>query len=455
MKKLLIVDDEKRVREGIRLALMGEPYELAETDNLESAYKAAASGACDLMILDVHFKEGQTCHTLLERLQLESIQLPILILSGAANAKEAADAIRLGAYDYLEKPVEAERLRISLQNMQEASAMRATAIGITVNRNNRSDLVGVSTALDKIRSLIQQYAGKDVKILITGETGTGKEVVAHAVWRQSGRNRKPFIIVNSAAIPESLVESELFGHKKGAFTGATSDQMGKIEMADGGTLFLDEIAELSPMAQSKLLRFLETGEIQVLGSNRIKHCDVRLIAATSRDLAAEIKAGRFREDLFFRLNVAPIVIPPLRERSDDVIPIFDFFVKGFCQRYGENVRTLDHDAAKPLQRHRWPGNVRELRNVAERAVLISQNNISAAMIQDILGPTKQEDEGSSFTTPLTEVIPIKEFRRRSEAQYLNFVLQSVKGSVSQAAILLEVDRSHLHQKLKELGVVKP
>ncbi len=449
---LLVVDDEKRVRESVRLSLSGEPYEIAEAETTEEAHRYILANQPDIILLDVHFQPGKTSLPLLEKLKNDGNQIPIVMLSGAASTKEATDAIKLGAYDFLEKPVTSERLRVTLLNAIHASKLKAREIATRVDLNIRMDIIGESKGIRAVKELIGQYGRRDAKVLITGETGTGKELVAHGIWRNSPRCHRPFIVVNSAAIPDTLIESELFGHKKGAFTGATANQVGKIEMADGGTLFLDEIGELSPMAQSKLLRFLETGEIQVLGSNKIKHCDVRLIAATSRNLQNEIKAGRFREDLYFRLNVALVEVPALRNRKEDILPIFNHFMDSVCQRYGEPVRSLDEGARSALLSYFWPGNVRELRNVAERAVLLTQSNISGHIIESILGKAHVEQGSNDLPKTLDEAISLKDFRRKMETNYIAHILSLSGNSVTKAASVLGLDRSHLHQKIKDLGI---
>lgn len=449
---LLIVDDERRVRESVKLSLSGESFEIIEAESPEEAYQVIQSGRPDIVLLDIHFHGAATSLPLLERLQREGHQTPVVVLSGAASAKEATEAVKLGAYDFLEKPVGSERLRVTLHNTLKAAALKAKDLAATVDRNVRVDIIGESPGIKRVKELMSQFGRRDAKVLITGETGTGKELVAHGIWRNSSRYAQPFVLVNSAAIPDTLIESELFGHKKGAFTGATANQMGKIEMADGGTLFLDEIGELSPMAQSKLLRFLETGEIQVLGSNKIKHCDVRLIAATSRDLQAAIKAGRFREDLYFRLNVARIEIPPLRHRAEDILPIFTYFTASICARYGEPQRTLEMDAQALIMRYGWPGNVRELRNAAERAVLLSTSVITKSILHEVLGQIPTQESPLHLPSSLEEVQSLKEYRKQMEGAYIAHVLKLAEGSVTKAAQLLELDRSHLHQKIKDLGL---
>lgn len=250
MIRLLIVDDEKAIRDAVKLALMGDGYHFLEADNLNDAYRQITTQQPDIMILDVHFPDNETCHILLKRLTQENIKMPIIILSGAASTNEAIDAIRLGAFDFVQKPVSAEKIEVSILRAMEAFKMKASLASMMGNHNTKYSLIGKSSALARVQNQIIQFAQKNVKVLITGETGTGKEVVAHQIWQNSERSDRPFVVVNSAAIPETLIESELFGHVKGAFTGAIANQMGKIEMADGGTLFLDEIAELSEQAQS-------------------------------------------------------------------------------------------------------------------------------------------------------------------------------------------------------------
>lgn len=455
MASILIVDDEKRVRDGIKLSLSGLAHELHEAESLEECHAMIGRLNPDLILLDVHFKGGATCIPFLERLQSEKVQIPLLVLSGAASAKEAAEAMKLGAYDFLEKPISADRLRVSVQNALNASKLKAKTEAATTDKNVRTDIIGESPSIQKVKDLINQFGRRDAKVLITGDTGTGKELVAHGIWRASTRAAKPFILINAAAIPETLIESELFGHQKGAFTGAVSNQLGKLEMADGGTVFLDEIGELSLMAQSKLLRFLETGEIQVLGSNKIKICDVRLIAATSRDLPAEIRAGRFREDLYFRLNVARIEIAALRERREDILPIFTHFVSSVCLRYNEPIRLVEESAKSALLNYPWPGNVRELRNVAERSVLLSRDAIDRKLILDIVGNHKPAASEADVDLPksVDEVMHLKDYRKKAESRYVAHVLKLADGSVTKAAQILGVDRSHLHQKLKDFGLV--
>ncbi len=458
MIRLLIIDDEKAIRDAIRISLMGEEYQFLEADNLEEGYQLITRQQPDVVILDVHFPNMQTCHSLLKRLQEEKIELPIIILSGAASANEAVDAIRLGAFDFVQKPVSAEKLEVSIIRALESSKMKDSLNTITHTNNSSHDLIGDSNAIKGVKSQINQFAQKDIKVLITGETGTGKEVIAHHIWRQSKRANEPFIIVNSAAIPETLIESELFGHTKGAFTGASSNQIGKIEMADGGTLFLDEIGELSEQAQSKLLRFLENGEVQRVGSKKVQTCDVRLIAATSRDPEQEVENGRLRKDLFFRLNVGRIVLPPLRERGEDVILIMNHFICSLCSKHNEPIKKITQEARTKLTSYNWPGNIRELRNIAERIVLLPEKEISEESIKSLLPHSNPLPSGNTnewLPESIDEVISLKDLKKQVERTYIISVLKLTDGSVSKAAKVLGLARGYLYQKITELEISLP
>lgn len=464
-KKILLADDDLTIKQTVKLALLGENYEIIDTETLTDTRSKILNESPDLVFLDMHFKGEGNCLDLLRFLAKEGISIPIIILSGAASAKESAEAIKLGATDYLEKPITGERLLTSIEHTLEYARLKRMVDRFSrENDHGFIDFIGNSIAINKVKQQIQQYASKDIKVLITAETGAGKELVAQAIWKQSNRNSKPYIIVNAAAIPDTLVESELFGHKKGSFTGAVSDQIGKIEMATGGTLFLDEIGDLSASAQTKLLRFLETGEIQVVGSQRTKTVDVRLIAATSRNLEEEIQKGRFRNDLFYRLNVARIVIPPLRERGEDISLLFTHFIRMFERRFGEEPREIDHDVFSALSTYSWPGNVRELKNIAERVVLITTKRILKEHVRDLIPISETDLQNSSSISvesfikileKVDDLISLKEFKHLVEKAYINRAIRITDGSVTKAAKMLEIDRSYLHQKISSLGETKP
>lgn len=443
MMKILIADDDGAIRESIKLILTDQPYEIVECGELEKIQKRVIEDGPDVILLDVHFKE-KTSLDLMRKLTLEGLTIPVIVLSGAASAAEAAEAIKLGAYDFIEKPLSAERLRLTIERCLENANLKQKLQGVTVQGVRAPEILGRSSDTEKLRRSIEQYAGKDVRVLITGETGTGKEVVAQNLWRSSARASRPFLVVNSAAIPDTLLESELFGHRKGSFTGAIADQVGKIEMADRGTLFLDEIGDLSINAQTKLLRFLEAGEIQKVGSNQTKTVDVRLIAATSRDLEKEMERGAFRSDLYYRLNVVRISLSPLRNRKEDLLPLFTEFIAYYCLKFKEGAKTIAPEVAGALESHHWPGNVRELRNVAERVVLSAGERILQEHVQAILGPSSPRKIQKADSE---EFVSLKEFKRRTEKEYIESVLAFTQGSVTKAAQLLQIDRTYLHQKM--------
>lgn len=451
--KILIADDDAAIRKSLILTLMNEDYELLEADNLETVYQKIVTEQPDLLLLDVHFKEA-TSLSLMKRLVSEQIQIPTVILSGAATAAEAAEAVKYGAYDYIEKPISAERLKLTLSRCLENYSLKKYIQGMAIQSNKSIPVIGKSEAIVKIRGQIDQYAKKNIKILITGETGSGKEVVAHAIWQASERSDRPYIIVNSAAVPETLVESELFGHKKGSFTGAVADQVGKIELADHGTLFLDEVGDLSLAAQTKLLRFLETGEIQKVGSNQIRKVDVRLIAATSRDLEDEMEKGRFRADLYYRLNVVRIEVPPLRERPEDISELFVHFLKSFSQKFGEAEKLISSEVLEMIESYPWPGNVREVRNIAERIAVLPGKYVMKEHLTSWIGNKSVRGKGAVVDSPILEALSLKEFKNQSEKKYIESVLEKSSGCITEAARMLKIDRTYLHQKMTHHSISK-
>ncbi|HYX31825.1 MAG TPA: sigma-54 dependent transcriptional regulator [Oligoflexus sp.] len=466
MYNVLIADDDVAVRQAIRLCLMGDEFVIQDVGTLEEAHASIQREVPDLFLLDVHFSQGKTCLALLEKLKNEGIELPIIVLSGEASAAEAAQSIRLGAYDFIEKPLTHERLRLTIKNCLKFSSINRFFRDMTSARSSYG-LVGDSEQLRDLRKAIEKIGSKDVKVLITGETGVGKEVVAQSLWQASTRQAKPFIVVNAAAIPENLVESELFGHRKGAFTGALRDQAGKIEMADGGTLFIDEIGDLPQNAQTKLLRFLETGEVQKVGAPQIRHADVRIIAATSKDIEREVVNGQFRKDLYFRINVARIHIPPLRERKSDIFLLFKHFINGFSKKTGVSLPTIDLDVEQLLISYSWPGNVRELRNLAETILIDDPSRIAKAEASRILKSyalvhadepdnmdARAEEPPQGLIIPIEGRLSLKKFRSIGEKIYIEKVLQETQGSIKDAAHWLEIDRSYLHQKMQQLGITK-
>lgn len=472
MPLLLLADDEQAIRDAIKLSLMGTEFIIKEANSLDEIESRLKSYKVDVMLIDVHFG-NETSIQLLKNLGEQDRLPPTIVLSGAASAKEAADAISYGAYDFLEKPVSSDRLRTTLKRCIEAKNL-ATKVKSLEKPTSSSggQLIGESTAIKSLKSKIDQFAHTDVKVLITGETGTGKEVVAHSLWKNSKYAGKPFICVNSAAIPDELLESELFGHQKGAFTGANSDHTGKIELADGGTLFLDEVGDLSARAQTKLLRFLESDEIQPLGASDTKKVSVRLICATSKDIEEEVKKGHFREDLYYRINVARIEIPPLRERGSDVTLLAKHFMQKLTLKYEVSQKHMSAEALELMKDYSWPGNIRQLKNTCERLILNAEGEITEKDLREIFAgvPTLNsvKSSGNLTTSPnppkgsldeITELIygqvkPLKEFKKKIESLYIKKVILDCEGSVSKAARALELDRTYLHQKIKQLGLKK-
>lgn len=483
--RVLVVDDDIAIQSAIKLALKSEAMQLQFASSpKEALQKIEADTMPDLLLLDLHFPQSSGLD-LLRSLNQKNIQIPCLLISGAATAKEAVEGIKLGAFDYIEKPLSAERLRLSIERCLKHHHQWLVLNSLTRQTHGPHSLIGFSTSIQEVKNLIARYAASDVRVLITGETGTGKEVVAQSIVHNSLRAGKTFLVINAAAIPESLLESELFGHRRGSFTGAIADRIGKIEMAHEGTLFLDEIGDLSLSAQAKLLRFLETGEIQRVGDLSIRKVDVRVIAATSRNLEKMMATGEFRSDLYYRLNVARIPLSPLRERTMDIVPLFKYFVSHFQERLARSPQSsfsLSMETIQLIEKYSWPGNIRELRSFAERCcfegkrfldqkevriLLHAQGKDTPISLLDdasiILSKTTAPDQNHNpspfqnlhqdqkFPSALSadKILPLKAFKHRMEKEYIEKVLAVFDGNISRAAAKLEMDRSHLHQKISQ------
>jgi len=383
----------------------------------------------------------------LRRIRQVSPDLPVLMMSGQGTIRAAVDALKLGAFDFLEKPIEQGRLEAALAATLERAQLRRQVGVLRAQLEERYRMVGNSRALEQVRDLIGRAAPTMVGVLITGETGVGKELVARAIHFQSLRSAEPFVALNCAAIPKELIESELFGHERGAFTGADAARKGKLQEADKGTLFLDEVADMSLAAQAKLLRFLEHSEVQRLGSNESILLDVRVMAATNKDLAACIKGGCFREDLFHRLNVVPIRVPPLRERLDDLDPLVSFFLERFCRQHNR-VLSLAPECTAVLRGHTWPGNVRELRNLIERAVVLARTNpVESDELRSFLGQALEPAPASGCSAGT-----LKAALDRTEREMVEQALAASNGNVSAAARILGVERASLYRVMKRHGI---
>ena len=446
-KKILAVDDDQTFLNSLEKVLKSLGYSV-ETENASTnvAERVKANGI-DVILLDVKMP-GLNGIELLEKINKFDPSLPIIIISGQSTIDIAVEAMKLGAFDFVEKPIDKKRIETVLRNAFNFRRLSKENAFLTDEIASNFEMVGESSAIKSIFNTINSVAKTNAKILITGETGTGKELVARAIHMHSNRSDEPYIKVNCAAIPTELLESELFGHKKGSFTGATQDKVGKFKTADGGTLFLDEIGDMSLNLQAKILRVLEEGEIEVIGENITKKIDVRIIAATNRILEDEINNGNFREDLFHRLNVININIPPLRERRDDIRPLFYHFLNHFNTDYNKKIMGLNERALAILTKFEWHGNVRELRNFVEKLVIYSQSDFLEVL--DVLKLLEERHEENFENNQ----IELKEAKLKFEKEFITNALLLHDGKILQTAESLGIDRSHLFKKMKALGIDK-
>ena len=449
--RILLVDDEANIRRMLGALLQAEGFETAEAANGNAAIAALQSAAPDAVLLDLMMPGGPDGISTLEQLKRRAPDLPVVMMSGKANLTDAVRATKLGAFQFLEKPLTPEGVLAALRAALELSRTRAENRRLHEALGHSDPLIGDSQALREVRARIALIAPTEARVLITGESGTGKELVASAIHRQSARAARPFVCVNSAAIPKDLVESEMFGHERGAFTGAGERRLGRFELADGGTLFLDEVGDLGAEAQAKLLRVLETGVIERLGGEKPITVDVRVIAATNKGLAKAAQEGRFREDLLFRLDVLPIHIPPLRERTDDIAPLVQHFVARQEARLGRPVR-YDAGAIPLLMGYSWPGNVRELANIVERlAILAGADVISADDVARVLpNSAGAPAEGGTWTD-----VALADALDRYERTLIARALSAAHGNVADAARKLATDRANLYRRMRRLGLEPP
>ncbi|HEY6147034.1 MAG TPA: sigma-54 dependent transcriptional regulator [Thermoanaerobaculia bacterium] len=443
-RRILVIDDEPAVRETLSEILSDEGYTVTSVSTGEEGLARVLEDRFDLVFLDVWLKDRDGL-SILESASDRLARLPVIMISGHANVETAVRAVRLGAYDFLEKPLSLERVLLTAQKAIERRDLLAQVESFRGRNEAEAPLLGDSAPMRRLKEEIAQVARTDARVLITGENGTGKELVAHAIHRLSGRGDAPLVEVNCAAIPEELIESELFGHEKGSFTGASEDRRGKFEEADGATLFLDEVADMSPKTQAKVLRALQEGRFTRVGGTRAISSDARVLSATNKDLPAEIRRGTFREDLYFRLAVVPIEVPPLRDRAEDIPMLAAHFLGEASARFGRRPKALSPAALDALAAHRWPGNVRELKNVIERVVILSSG--------DEIGPDDFHfpREGESADGPRPDA-PLREARDDFERRYILAALKRYRGNVSRAAEALDLERSNLYRKLKSYGI---
>src|SRR6266702_691480 len=449
---LLVVDDEKNIRRTLRMVLETEGYAVSEAETAEEALKLLEAEPVDLGLFDVRLP-GMDGLTLLSRARELWRDLPVIVISGHAETPDVVEAMRRGALDFFSKPVDRERVLVSVRNALQRRSLEERVKDLSTRERRFGDeMLGESPALRKLRDDIAKVAPTNGRVLVLGESGTGKELIAQEIHRQSKRAAGPFVKVNCAALPSELIESELFGHEKGSFSGAGARRRGQFEVAHGGTLFLDEIGDMSLSAQAKVLRALQTGEVTRVGSERAFTVDVRVVAATNKDLEAEVREGTFREDLFFRLNVVPLRAPPLRERLEDVPLLAERFLQLALRENGMRPKPVDPAVYERLARQRWPGNVRELRNVCERMVIMSGERITADDVPEAASARRAPPPEGSADLSRYGAVPLRELRDLVERDYILKKLEEHEWNITQAAQALGVERTNLHKKIKQRGL---
>lgn len=447
---ILIVDDEVGICETLSDILEDEGYKTFTTQDAETALDIVEKEDIDIVMLDVWLPKMDGIEAL-QKIKEKDSDISIIMISGHSNIETAVKAVKLGAFDFLEKPLSQDRVIISVEKALEFKKLKKENIKLRSSIQKRFEIVGSSSVMKKIKDQIQLVAKGDSRVLILGESGTGKELVARMIHALSSRAEAPFVEVNCAAIPQELIESELFGHEKGAFTGAIEKKIGKFEIANGGTLFLDEIGDMSLLTQAKLLRVIETQKFQRVGGTRDITVDVRIISATNKDLPEEIKKGNFRQDLYWRLNVVPIYIPPLRERKEDIPELVNYFVEEFHRDKGWRKKKFQPDAIKILQQYDWPGNVRELKNAIERIMIMcTEEFITAKEIQEIGIIRQSQNEFSYFSIPT-----LKEAKDAFERDFILKKLRENNWNMTKTAEVLGIERSNLYKKIKALGITLP
>ncbi len=451
MKSILIVDDETSIRQSLEGILEDEGFQTAFSATGEEALHKIQEEDPDLVLLDIWMPGIDGLETL-KRIKLLRPNQLVIMMSGHGSIETAVKATRLGAYDFIEKPLSLEKVLLSIQNAMQVGQLVAENRALKEKINRDYEMIGESSAISKLKEQIEIAAPSSGWALITGENGTGKELVARAIHLKSTRSSKPFVEVNCAAIPEELIESELFGHEKGSFTGATAARKGKFDQASGGTLFLDEIGDMSLKTQAKILRILQEHKFERVGGNKTIEVDVRVIAATNKDLEEEIETGNFREDLYFRLNVLPFTVPPLRERKDDIPRLVKHFLQYFCSKESREIKSIEKQALEALISYNWPGNVRELKNLIERLVImtpeqiIRQTDLPHAIIKGI---SNKPASGEKLGTMPDSYRDAKEM---FEKQFLLQKLKKNNWNISRTAEEIGLERSNLHRKIKSYGI---
>ena len=449
MKSILVIDDEREICESIKMILEYEDYLVDYTSDSGKGLLKLESGNYYALLLDIQMP-GKNGFEVLSWLNEKGVDLKVIMISAHASVENAVKSTKLGAFDFLEKPIDRDKLLISVRNAVEQSALSKENKKLKNEISGSEKIIGSSAAIKTIQETISRVAKTDARILITGENGTGKELVAQEIHRQSGRSKIDLVEVNCAAIHHELIESELFGHEKGSFTGAVKQHTGKFEQANGGNLFLDEIGDMSLQAQAKVLRAIEEGKIERVGGNSKIEVDVRIISATNKDLQEEITKGSFREDLFHRLNVIPIHVPPLRERREDIPLLVEHFTKLVCDKNRFAIKHYTDSAIKAFQSLPWKGNVRELRNVVERIVImIPKTEINE---KDVAALTQISSADADDLLNISN--SFQEFKEKAEKAFILKQLNANGWNISKTADILGIQRSHLYNKLKKYEIEK-
>ena len=471
--RILVIDDEGAIRDSLRMILEYEDYQFVGAASGQEGLAIAQRERPDLVLLDIKMP-GMDGMEVLRKLHALDETLPVVMISGHGTTATAVDAIRSGATDFLDKPLSSERVIVTLRNALTQSELRTENRELRLAMESKYEIVGASPALRQVLDAVKRAAPTNATVMLLGESGVGKELVARTIHRNSPRNGQRFVQVNCAAIPEELIESELFGHEKGSFTGATEKQIGKFEQADRGTIFLDEVGDMSPKTQAKVLRVLQEQEVERLGSARTTKVDVRVISATNKNLDEAIQRGEFREDLFFRLNVIPITVPPLRERREDIPALIQHFAKRSSEEHNLKPRKFDASAMEVLQRYRWRGNIRELRNAVERLLIMAPNDViraddlpreyssgagpAAAPAPAASRPVPPVDDNGGAAPDVRDAEPpaaagtLREFKDQAERAYLVHKLRENGWNISKTAEIIDTPRSNLYKKLEQYHI---
>ena len=449
MNSILIIDDEKEICESVKMILEYEDYDVSYSTSANEGMTKLSNKNFSALLLDIQMPE-MSGFEVIKKVKSRYPNLSVVIISAHGSLENAIKATKLGAFDFIEKPIDREKLLISIRNAAEQTNLLNENTEIKKSLIGDEEILGRSKSIQNIQEIIDKVGPLDTRVLITGDNGTGKELVARALHNKSSRKDKPFIEVNCAAIPNELIESELFGHEKGSFTGASQQRIGKFELANKGTIFLDEIGDMSLQAQAKVLRAIEDNKIERVGSGKKIEIDVRILSATNKDLKAEIEKGNFREDLYHRLNVIPIHIPPLKDRTEDIPILVEHFSKDITSKHKKLPVKFDDDALKLLQNQQWSGNVRELRNMIERIIIIIDKRQITKKDIEFLFSLGKSDVGDL----ISDSNSFQEFKEKAEKAFILKQLKNNDWNISKTAEVLEIQRSHLYNKMKKYGIEK-